>query len=293
MTLKKPNLDPRWFQAAILLAYALVAREIFHFERPHWVTLSCLTWGVALDLALGAALYRRVNPPLSAAIIALACSLLLDSFSPWVYLTAVSLAIFSKAWLTVEGRHYFNPANFGVVLVLVLGADWATGSPALWGGAWIPSAAFAVLGLWTAWAAGQADISLGWLAGFGFLAFLRSLVFHQDWRALLAIVSAPSFLLFTFHMITDPATSPRTSGRRQVYALSIATLDAGFRALKLPYGNFYGLFVVSAFMPWLGGTPRDEAGSGEGSGSGRRRGPGRRSRRLGVQRKQALQESSG
>src|SRR5207245_1784378 len=50
-TVKMPPFrDPRYVQALVLTAYAVAAREVFHFERSHLVTLGCVTWAVALDL---------------------------------------------------------------------------------------------------------------------------------------------------------------------------------------------------------------------------------------------------
>ena len=61
--------DPRYMQLAVLVGYAIAAREIFHFERSHWATLTCLATAIVLDVAFGALMYRHLVFPLSAAII--------------------------------------------------------------------------------------------------------------------------------------------------------------------------------------------------------------------------------
>jgi hypothetical protein len=70
-----------------------------------------------------------------------------------------------------------------------------------------------------------------------------------------------AFILFTFYMITDPATSP-SSGRGQViFAVSVASMYALFMELHVVFGLFYALTVVTAgrgIVLWLASV-RDHA----------------------------------
>jgi Na+-translocating ferredoxin:NAD+ oxidoreductase RnfD subunit len=254
--------DPRYLQLSILLGYALVAREVFHMDRPHWITLSCIALALVFDSIWGAILYRVVRFPISALIIGLATSLLLDSRYPAVYFIAVFLGITSKALITYKGNHLFNPANFGVVCVLMLAPTTATGMPALFGGYMIPSIIFFILGTITVLYARQAWVSFSWIAAFLIFAELRALLLGKKFFMMAMPLLSPSFLLFTFHMISDPATSPREKNHKIVYGVCIAAMDAAFRFYQIPYGNFYSLFFVTALMPWMRDWERNQRNSG-------------------------------
>jgi Na+-translocating ferredoxin:NAD+ oxidoreductase RnfD subunit len=250
--MKIPGLrDARWLQLAVLLGYAIVAREVFHFERSHVTTAGCLAVAIGLDLLLGRFWFRKTNFPLSAAIIGLASSLLIDARTPYPYLAVAALGILSKAFLTYNGRHIFNPANFGVCVALLLAPQYVTGMPQLFSGYLAPSIVFAILGLITVWYARQLEVSLSWLAGFALFALPRALLGGTPVLLALAPLAGPGLLLYTFHMISDPATTPRTRVPRIAYGFAVAAGDALFRQLEIPYGNFYALLVVCAFLPWI------------------------------------------
>src|SRR5579871_2944301 len=145
-----PLRDARWLQAAVLLGYALAARELFFFERTHAMLAACVAWGVALDLFLGYFFYDRLVFPLSALIIALTDSFLVDSRLTVFFLLVVTLSILSKAFVTYRGRHFFNPANFGVVVAVQFLPNQVALVPQLFSGYLWPSVVFAVLGVATA-----------------------------------------------------------------------------------------------------------------------------------------------
>jgi Na+-transporting NADH:ubiquinone oxidoreductase subunit NqrB len=250
--MKIPQLrDPRYLQATVLLSYALVARGVFHSERSHWVTLGCCLWAILLDLALGRWLYQNTLFPISAFIIGMSASLLIDAHSVVTYLGVVTLAIVSKAFVTYKGRHYFNPTNFGVVVVLLLGYGQVTGNPTLFGGSILTSWIFLGLGLTTAIYAGQAAVSLSWLGSFIILALVRGVIEQGNPWLKVELIFGTSLLLFSFHMINDPSTVPHTRKLKILYGISIASLDAVFRFKQIYFGAFYALFMASCFLPWI------------------------------------------
>lgn len=246
-----PIRDARWMQLAVLMTYAVVAREIFHFERTHLTMLLCVTLAVLLDLLLGRLVYKATIFPLSAVIVGLASSLLLDARTSYPYLVCALLGIVSKAFITYRGRHLFNPANFGVVVLLLLAPAQVTGMPQLFSGYFIPSVIFFVLGMVTVLWARQAEVSLAWLGGFVVFGLLRAAISGANPVMTLAPLLGPGVLLFTFHMISAPATTPKTRWPRIGFGVAVAAIDAGFRYLEIPYGNFYALFAVSAVIPWI------------------------------------------
>lgn len=246
-----PIRDARYMQVVILLGYAIVAREIFSFERSHLVTLISVLWAVVLDLALGHFYYKKINPPLSAVIVALASSLLVDTVYSWIYPLVVTLGILSKALITHRGRHLFNPANFGATLVLLAAPGAVNGIPHLFGGVLLPSIIFFILGMTMVLYARQHVISLSWMAGFVVFGVIRAWLKNANTLVVLSPLIGPDLLLFTFHMISDPATTPRKPRYQIFFAFAVAALDAVMRYYEIPNSQFYSLFGICAVMPWI------------------------------------------
>lgn len=250
--LKPPPLsDARWLQAAVLLAYALAAREIFYFERTYAMLAACVAWAVALDLLLGFFYFDRLIFPLSALIIGLADSFLVDSRLTAFFLLVISLSILSKVFVTYRGRHFFNPANFGVVLAVQFLPNQVALVPHLFSGYIWPSVVFAALGLATALRARQMPVVLGWVGGFILMAALRSqFPGSNGWEAFGPLIST-SMLLFMFHMLTDPGTTPRTAAMKVSFGVLAAIIDGVLRIAGIPHTPYYALFVIGALLPFI------------------------------------------
>lgn len=243
--------DPRYVQATILLSYCFVAREFFHFERTHWTVAACIGISIGLDLLWGQVLFKKFNFPLSAVIIGCASSLLMDSRSPWIYMTAAALAVSSKALITYKGEHIFNPANFGVSCMLLMLPEQAASMPHLFAGYLVPSVIFFALGLFTILWAKQSEISVSWILGFILFGFLRAELSGIPVDRVLTPLLGPGILLFSFHMISDPATTPRTRPFRLAFGLAVAAIDAVFRFYEIPSSPLFALLIVAGAIPFI------------------------------------------
>jgi len=252
MKLKIPTLrDPRYVQVSILLSYCLVAREFFHFERTHWTSAACIGISILLDLLWGGVRFKKFNFPISAVIIGCASSLLMDSRSPWIYITAAALAASSKAFITYKGRHIFNPANFGVTCMLLLLPDQAASMPHLFAGYVVPSIVFLSLGLFTVLWARQSEISLSWILGFLVFGVIRAEMKGIPVARVLAPMLGPGLLLFSFHMISDPGTTPRTRPLRFAFGIAVAAIDSVFRYHEIPSSPLFALLITAVSIPFI------------------------------------------
>ena len=54
-----------------------------------------------------------------------------------------------------------------------------------------------------------------------------------------------AFVLFSFYMITDPATSPAKRSNQVLFALSVAALYGVFMELHVVFGMFYALTLAT------------------------------------------------
>jgi hypothetical protein len=175
---------------------------------------------------------------------------------------AASLAIASKYAFRVsvsDGRwrstvrHVFNPSNFGITVTLLLFPTVGIAPPYQFtentAGIldWIlPLIIIGTGSYLNIKATGRIPLIIAWLLAFAAQAVLRAILHAAPVEAELLPMTGFAFILFTFYMITDPATTP-TSKRGQIaFALAVAAGYALFMELHIVFGLFYGLTLVSA-----------------------------------------------
>jgi Na+-translocating ferredoxin:NAD+ oxidoreductase RnfD subunit len=84
----------------------------------------------------------------------------------------------------------------------------------------------------------------GWVGGFVAQAVVRHFLFGNLLLASLNPMTGVAFLLFTFYMITDPATTPRAPRGQVAFGAAVAAAYATFMALHLVFGIFLSLTLV-------------------------------------------------
>jgi len=187
----------------------------------------------------------------SPTITALSLSLLLRSNHLWVLVLAGVLAISSKFVLQREDKHWFNPANFGIVTVMTLTQDaWV--SPGQWGNdVWLVFL-FLSLGGIVLQKVGRVETSCAFLAVYGALVLGRNIYLGWTIDVFLHQMMNGSLLLFALFMMTDPRSIPNSRQMRIIWATLIAIL--GFVWQFVWYnstGLFYALFLVSPLTIYL------------------------------------------
>ena len=97
--------------------FAVVAREVFHFERTHATTALCVALAIALDLVAGRLLYGEARFPLTPVIIGLACSLLMNARATGVNERIAACSIMSqRPLLTLPMRAAWKMAYWAITL---------------------------------------------------------------------------------------------------------------------------------------------------------------------------------
>ncbi len=186
----------------------------------------------------------------SATITALGLSLLLRSDSYSAIAVASFLAIASKFIFRTNGKHWFNPANFGIVVVLLLdsfvGNSHAWVSNGQWGEDSLYALVFLGLGGIVLKKVGRWDTSFMFLASYAILEGLRNLWLGWTWDVLAHRLTSGSLLLFALFMITDPRSIPNAKVARLIWAFAIAVLAFIFRNVFFNAdAMFYALFLIS------------------------------------------------
>ncbi len=181
----------------------------------------------------------------SATITALGLSLLLRSEHYYTMAFAACLAILSKFIFKANGKHWFNPGNFGIVAALCFTNDaWV--SPGQWGDGMMYALIFAGAGGVVLKRVGRLDTSLAFLGSYALLEMARNLWLGWTWDVLAHRLMSGSLLLFALFMITDPRSIPNARTARLIWAACIALLTFILTNLFfIPTAVFWSLFALS------------------------------------------------
>lgn len=181
----------------------------------------------------------------SAGITSLSLCLLLRADSYLTMILAGCLAIFSKFLFQYQGKHFFNPANFGIVCCLLLTGDaWV--SPGQWGEDWFYILLFAGTGTMVLKKVGRWDTTAAFLGCYSALEAVRNVWLGWTWDVFFHRLMSGSLLLFALFMITDPRSIPNSRMGRFFWAASIAVLTFILRNLFfIPSAVFWALFCLA------------------------------------------------
>jgi len=262
----------RRFAVAITLLNVL-GHAFFGFEQapaqPLVALVAAYSMEMMIELAAAWAKKRRpffmggignaIDFLLSAHISGLAVAMLLYANERlWVVAFAAAMAVGSKAIFRVrvgEGsRHFLNPSNFGITVTLLL-FPWVGIAPPYHFtenlgtvGDWLLPAIIIVSGSFlNARFTHKIPLILSWLACFAMQAFIRSSLHATPFVAALMPMTGMAFILFTFYMVTDPATTPTTVKGQVLFGAATAAAYGLLVSLHVVFGLFFGLTVVCLF----------------------------------------------
>jgi Na+-transporting NADH:ubiquinone oxidoreductase subunit NqrB len=184
----------------------------------------------------------------SACITALGLSLLLRGNHGSTMILAGVLAIASKFLLQVQGKHFFNPANFGIISALALTQDaWV--SPGQWGADWWYLLLFLGTGAMVLKQVGRWDTTATFLVTYITLGIIRNTYLGWSWDVLHHQLMSGSLLLFAFFMITDPRSIPNAVSSRIIWAIALAFLTFILQYFFfIANAFFWALFILSPLI---------------------------------------------
>jgi len=235
----------------------LLGHTILGFEQSHLQSVAALLAAYFTETAIEVAriwgtgqkprflvgsLQDRVDFFLPPHISGLAVAMLtFASDRVWVVVFAAVVAIGSKVLLRapVDGRmrHFMNPSNLGIAVVLALFPSVSFAMPyqftEIFTGIWgflLPIVIIFTGSLLNAKLTGRLPLILGWLGAFVLQALLRAAFSDIRPFAALNMMTGAAFILFTFYMVTDPQTTPESKGAQVLFGASVS--------------GFYGLLIV-------------------------------------------------
>jgi len=243
--------DPRLYQIGALAALLFYGMAFLDFDVS--VGRAALLLGSVLVAQLvWSGLYGLPSVEIRSALISgLSLCLLLRTNSALLAVVAASVTIASKFLLRWNGKHVFNPTNFGLVAMMVA-TDRVWVSPGQWGTAAFFGFLVACVGFLVVRRAARSDVTLAFLAFYAFLIVARSLALGEPIAIPLHRLQSGALLLFAFFMISDPKTTPDSRPGRIFFAILVAT-GAAFVQFRLfrTNGLLWSLALLSFLVPVL------------------------------------------
>jgi Na+-transporting NADH:ubiquinone oxidoreductase subunit NqrB len=245
------RLDPRYYQIVALSCLVLYSVIWFRFgTSPFQIAL---TLGAALGTQYVCTRIWRLPKfdSKSALISGLGLCFLARTSHPLLGALTAVIAISSKFVLRWKGKHIWNPTNFALVFMLIA-SDGFWVSPGQWGS--IAFFGFLVVGLGglVVNRAARGDVAYAFLASWGAVLVGRALWLGQPMMIPFHQLQSGTLLIFAFHMISDPKTTPDSRAGRILFAALVA-LGAGFVQFVLyrTNGLLWSYAVWSAAVPLI------------------------------------------
>ena len=252
--------------AIAITALNILGHTVFGFEQSWAQPLVSLAVAYTMEILLDLAGGRRrtwlsketIDFLLPAHITGLAVAMLLYANDRlWPIAFASAAAIGSKAIFRVGAgsrtRHFFNPSNFGITVTLLL-FPWVGIAPPyhfteniVGAGSWILPGIIVFSGSFlNAKFTHKLPLIGTWLGCFALQALIRSLLFGTPAVAAWLPMTGMAFLLYTFYMVTDPATSPASPRGQIVFGAAVACAYAVLMIAHVVFGLFFSLTIVCA-----------------------------------------------
>ncbi len=242
--------DARHYQILFLGTFLLYGTFILDWDT-HWDHYIAIFSTALLTQYAGIKFLKLPTHSWKSAMISVLGLCLLLKANHWsICALAAFLAIASKFVLRVNGKHIFNPGNFGIVAVILLtGQAWI--SPGQWGSGAVLLFLVGILGSAVVHKVNRLDTSFAFIGSLMALQAWRNLV-YQGWPFdyFVQQFTNGSLLLFTFFMITDPVTTPNHKTARIIWSVLIAALSFYLSNYKFVNGApVWVLFFIAPLTP--------------------------------------------
>jgi enediyne biosynthesis protein E5 len=153
-------------------------------------------------------------------------------------------------------RHYLNPSNFGIAVTLLLFPWVGIAAPYHFAenlgavGDWaLPMVIVCTGSALNTWYTRRIPLALAWVGTFALQAVVSSLILlcstgYCPVAARLSAMTGVAFILFTFYMVTDPATTPERPGAQIAFGASVALVYSLLIMSHVVFGLFVALVIV-------------------------------------------------
>ena len=184
----------------------------------------------------------------------------------------VAAALLSKYIFRVKvdgkNKHFLNPSNTGIVALFLFFPSVGAAPPYQFSEAtsgfydWLLVLIFVSLGSFlNAKFTKKMPLIFAWLGMFFLQTVIRTTIFDTATIASLGTMTGVAFLLFTFYMVSDPATTPNKFKNQILFGAGVALTYGILMAFHVVFGLFFSLFIVCSirgFYLWVTNWQKQE-----------------------------------
>jgi hypothetical protein len=242
--MSKLRIDNRYLPPLLITSILLAAHLSFGILEGWERTGLAIVTAIGAEMVLSKVTYGVWPHPASAYITGISVGILTRSPFLWPYFLCSFISILTKYVLRVNGRHLWNPSNFGVSAVLFLAPATVSLLSIQWGNNLAPMIVIWLLGSAIVYRVGRFHISATYVASFLLFSFVRTAITGSPWVANVAPITGPMYQLFIFFMVTDPKTTVRPKWGQCLVVFLVAFVEMLLRLNEVVYAPFYALFLV-------------------------------------------------
>lgn len=236
---------------AFITLLLLIGQLSFGVLDSYLYVVVSIVAAVLTEIILSRIYFGKWKSLSSAYISGISVGILIRSVSIWPYIITSVLSIMSKYILKYNGRHLWNPSNFGVSWMLFMAPLDVAGLSIQWGSNFLGLAVIWALGLAIVYRAKRFHVTIAYVISFIILAYVRSLIVGDTFLAEVSPLTGPMYQLFIFFMITDPGTSVSTRKGRIIVVIIVALVEFVLRLNSFIYAPFYALFLVGPVAKYI------------------------------------------
>lgn len=249
--------DQRYVAPIIVTCLLFVSQSQFGVLNLKF-TLSAILTAVVCEILLSKITTGKFPHLASAYISGISVGILIHTQFFWPFMLCAAITITSKYVLRWQGRHLWNPSNFGICAMLLLAHENTATLMQQWDNRNYAIYLIWVVGAFTIYRLKRFHICATYIAAFLFYAFVRARFSPVGmnggealWNAFWAEagpITGPMYQLFIFFMITDPKTTVGTKRGQMIVAFAVATMEMLIRTLANNAGafshtGFYGFII--------------------------------------------------
>jgi Na+-transporting NADH:ubiquinone oxidoreductase subunit NqrB len=260
------SLENRYVPPVFITLILVVGHLSYGILEGYEKTALAIATAIAFELVLGRLFYGKWPHLASAYISGISVGILVRSPAFWPFALCSALSITSKYVLKVNGRHIWNPSNFGICALLFLAGDTVASLSIQWGNYLYPMLVIWGIGSIIIWRLRRLHITATYVIAFVVFALVRSALTGSPWQSEIAPITGPMYQLFIFFMITDPRTTVRSRTGQCVVAFTVAVVETILRLYENVYAPYYALFMVGPtallldmWWDWRRGAPAPAA----------------------------------
>lgn len=208
---------PKVQLAATLILIYLLALKQYPTLSSVYMLIASLGFTLIFDLLFTYLRRKQLFLPLSGVVSALIIALLVDPQVLWYQIAAIcAMAMASKNFIRVEGKHIFNPAAFGLLLgglVFNLPVAW-------WGASFQDISTLRIDSILSfLFLLTPALISFYKMKRFG---SILSFLFLYNLLSGFKLIFDPTTIFFALVMLPEPMTSPFNLKKQVIYGVIVA-----------------------------------------------------------------------